>query len=237
MQEEPTDALDRETVGLLASIGIQKGKPFSPDARMGKILTEAAAVGNATARAIGFSTRDRRAYYYPNSAWKTGFIGGSHEFAPGGVLDPDARSLFFYIATGVTPAMAVEMVGAGSQYAYAERDAKGNYLDGTKTYKLRLPPNIPVKNFWSLIVYDPQTRSMLQTDEQFPSISSQQKGILINPDKSVDVYFGPKAPAGKESNWVQTVAGKGWFIILRLYGPLEPWFKKARRPGEIELVR
>jgi len=233
VQEEPLDALDSETRGLLASIGIQKGKAFAPDARMQGILVEAAAVGNATARALVFGPRDPTAYYYPHSAWQVPYI-GSYEFSPGGVLNPDARTLFFYIGLGVTPAMAVKMVGIGSQYAFAVRDAAGQYLDGTKTYRLHLPPNIPAKDFWSLLVYDPQTRSMLQTDQQLPSISSQKEGIGINPDTSVDVYFGPEPPAGKEANWVQTLPGKGWWVALRLYGPLEPWFDKTWRPGEIE---
>ncbi len=97
--------------------------------------------------------------------------------------------------------------------------------------------NIPEENFWSLTLYDSQSRSMLQTDQQFPTIASETKGIVVNPDSSVDVYFGPNAPAGKENNWIQTVPGKGWSAILRLYGPLEPWFDKTWRPGEIELVQ
>jgi len=114
-------------------------------------------------------------------------------------------------------------------------DSKGNPLDGGKNYKLHLPPHIPVANFWSVILYDDQTRSMLQTDQQWPAVSSQTKGLLVNADGSVDIYFGPKAPAGKENNWVQTVPGKGWNTLLRLYGPLQPWFDKTWRPGEIEL--
>ena len=94
---------------------------------------------------------------------------------------------------------------------------------------------IPVKDFWSVIVYDTQTRSMLQTDQQAPSVSSQDKGLKVSSDGSVDVWFGPTAPEGKENNWVQTIPGKGWFMILRLYGPLEPFFNKTWRPGEIEL--
>src|SRR5271165_2233950 len=108
---------------------------------------------------------------------------------------------------------------------------------GAKNYKLHLPPNVPAKTFWSVVLYDPQTRSELQTDEQFPSLGSQNPDVKQNPDGSNDIYFGPKAPQGKEGNWVQTVPGKGWFIILRLYGPLEPWFDKTWQPREVELVK
>ena len=235
IQEEPSEGSDPTTLGLFASIGIVKGKPFNPDARMKKILADAANIGAVTARTIAFKMREKDAYFYPNSAWRLPFFGGyKFEVAPG-VANLDGAAFFYYFATGVTPAMAEKMVGEGSQYPWSCQDSQCNPFDGAKTYKLRLPPNIPVKTFWSVIVYDNQTRSMLQTDQQFPSVSSQQKGVKINPDSSVDVYFGPKPPAGKEGNWVQTIPGKGWFMILRLYGPLEPWFNKTWRPGEIEL--
>ena len=237
IQEEPLDAVDPEVRGLLAAVGIRKGMPFAPDERMKKILANAAAVGNATARALDFSTRDKDAYYYPNSAWKTFFIGNDYSFSPGGILNLDARSYFYYMATGSSPSWLNKMVGQLSQYIVTEQDATGQYLDGGKNYTLHLPPNIPAKRFWSLVVYDPQTRSMLQTDQQYPSISSLRQGVVVNPDTSVDVYFGPEAPPGKESNWVQTVRGKGWFVLLRLYGPLEPWFDKTWRPGEIEMMK
>ena len=236
IQDEPLNSVDPEVRGLLSAIGIQKGKPFAPDARMTRILTDAAAFGNATARAIDFSTRDKDAYYYPNSAWKTIFIGNDYTFSPGGVLDPDARTFYYYLATGSSPAWVDKMIGQLSQYIATEHDAAGQYLDGGKNYHLRLPPNIPAKRFWSLLVYDPQTRSMLQTDQPFPSISSLKKGVVVNPDSSVDIWFGPKPPAGKEANWIQTVPGKGWWLMLRIYGPLESWFDKTWRPGEIEIV-
>ena len=237
VQEEPNAALDPETLGLLAAIGIEKGKPFAPDARMKKILTEAASVGSATARAVATRPRSQDAFHYPNSGWRKLFAGGDYRFLQDDVRQLDARLFYFFYATVNTPALVRKMVGVGSQYAAAFVDAKGQPLDGAKNYHLHLPPNIPAKNFWSVVLYDNQTRSMLQTDQQFPSIGSQRKGIVINPDTSVDLYFGPKPPPGKESNWVQTLPGKGWNTLFRLYGPLDAWFDKTWQPGEIEEIK
>jgi hypothetical protein len=237
VQEEPAEALDPETLGLLASIGIEKGRPFAPDKRMKKILTDAAVVGNVTARALTFRTRIKEAYYYPNSAWYSLLPGGSYDFLlQPGVRDLDARVLIHYYATGITPAMSMKMVGVGSQYAAAVADSHGRPLDGSKTYKIHLPPNIPVKQFWSFTLrqsdpFHAANRSAI------PSINSTDKGVVTNPDSSVDVWFGPALPAGVDKpSLVQTVPGKGWNVLFRLYGPLEPWFDKTWRPGEFELV-
>lgn len=236
VQEEPAAAIDAETLGLLASIGIEKGKKFAPDARMKKILTEAANVANATARALTFRTRDKARYIAEGTNWQS--MTPTYTFEQNGKRLLDARSAFFFLGTGVTPAMMMKMPpGVGSQYTTAFVDASGRPLDGAKTYKLHLPPGIPAKDFWSLVLYDNQTRSLLQTDEAHPSIGSQKKGVVVNADTSVDVYFGPAPPAGKESNWVQTVPGRGWNVILRLYGPLEAWYDKSWRPGEIEEMK
>ena len=141
-----------------------------------------------------------------------------------------------YNAVVVTPAMAVTKPGSGSDYGIAGLGAGGQVLDGAKTYKLTLPPNVPVKDFWSVVIYDTQTRALLQTDQQFPALDSYKEDLVQNADGSYDVYFAPEAPEGHEGNWIQTIPEKSWFIILRMYGPLEPWLNKTWVPGEIELV-
>jgi hypothetical protein len=239
VQVEPIDAIDSEARGLLASIGIVKGKPFAPDARMTKILNEAAVIGAATARAITYKPRIDGVFIYPetNSSWTTAYANKNTSFEEDGAMGLDARVLFYYNATGVTPAMAVAHAGAGSDYALAYLDANKQIFDGSKTYKLHLPPNVPVNNFWAVTLYDTQTRSLLQTGQTFPTVGSQTDGFVKNEDGSFDVYFAPEAPKGKEANWLQTVPNKSWFIILRMYGPLEPWIEKTWRPGEVELVK
>ncbi|UFX43266.1 DUF1254 domain-containing protein [Bradyrhizobium sp. 41S5] len=236
IQHEPADAFDPEIVGLFAAIGIKKDKPFAPDARLKSILVDAVAIGNATARAILFAPRDQEVKFYSDREWGNGFVGGSYEFLNNGERMLDVRTRFHYYATGITPAMAFAKPGTGSAYAFAGRDAKGEYLDGGKTYKVTLPAPIPAAQFWSFTVYDGQTRSMLETDQKLAGLDSTQKDIKKNSDGSVTVWFAPKPPAGHETNWVQTMPGKGWNTLLRLYAPLEPWFDKTWKPGDFERV-
>jgi hypothetical protein len=244
IQKEPYDMLDPETRGLFAAIGIEKGKPFRPDARMKKILTDAVAIANATARSIVWYPRvdgtmnGIEVYPDAHSAWNMGWVDKNVFFTgkDGKTMNADARVMFHYPYTAVTPAMAVSRPGLGSDYGIAYVDSKKQPLDGSKTYKLHIPPNPPAKDFWALTVYDNQTRSMLQTSQLFPTVGSQTEGIRQNADGSYDIYFAPKPPEGYENNWVETVPGKGWFVALRMYGPLEAWIEKRWRPGEIELV-
>lgn len=239
IQREPIGLIDPETRGLLASIGIEKGRPFAPDDRMRAILRDAAAVANATARAIIFRHRGSEALVYDDRRWTTAFVGGDYRWLRGdgnGGRHLDARTLFFYLATVNTPAMAAKMVGAGSQYAGAMVDVHGDALDGARQYRLRLPAAVPAKDFWSIVVYDPQTRSELQTSQRFPSRNSERDDLRHNDDGSVDLFFGPSPQRGYENNWIETVPGKSWFTILRLYGPLEAWFDQTWRPGYIEPI-
>jgi hypothetical protein len=256
VQKEPATALDAELMGPIAAIGIVKGKPFAPDARMKKVLTEAAALGNATSRALFMNPREEEGwYYYPGSAWWNQMLAGGYEFeTPIALVTPEGakpfpptgyrmlnqRTSFFYGTTGITPAMAMRLTGIGSQYLYAQVDARKEYFDGAKTYKVTLPKDIPAANFWSLTVYDNQTRSMLDTPQRYPRAGSQSfPSPAAEPaaDGTTTVYFSPTQPAGiKRSNWIQTDPKKGWFTYLRFYGPLEPFFAKTWRPSEVELV-
>ena len=238
VQAEPSEGMDPEILGQLASIGIRKGTPFAPDDRMRGILADAARVAAVTVRALAARPREDVFYFYPgeSTCWMTPFVGGSHEFLADGVRLLDARNYFHFYATGITPAMASAPIGKGSQYAVAYMDSDGNPFDGGRTYKLHLPKDVPAKDFWSFTLYGNQTRALLQTDQQFPGIDNNKPGLIQNSDGSYDMYFGPMAPAGMEQNWIQTVPGKGWNVILRLYGPLEPWFDKTWRPGDFELV-
>ena len=249
IQREPAGAGDPEQLGLLASVGIVKGKPFEPDERMRRILEEAIVVGNATARTVTFAARPEEGFaFYPGSEWSSALFVGGYEFidppphitAAGVVPMPsdgarklDSRTNFFYMATGITPAMCMRLSGIGSQYIYVMRDSEGAYFDGARAYKLTLPAEIPQSRFWSLVLYDRQTRSMLQTGQPKPSLGSQSGLVESNPDGTTTIYFGPTAPDGKEHNWLQTVPGKGWWTILRLYNPQQPFFDKTWRPSEI----
>jgi hypothetical protein len=188
VQQEPAGTLDPELMGPIAAIGIVKGKPFAPDARMKKILTEAVVSANATSRSLFMHPRDPSWFYYPGSSWFNSLFVSGYEFEtpipmitkegakpfpPTGYRQLDARRWYFYGVTGITPAMAMRVTGIGSQYLFATLDADKNYFDGAKTYKVTLPKDIPQANFWSLTLYDNQTRSMLATPQRHPRAGSQ----------------------------------------------------------------
>lgn len=233
LQEEPIEALDAERAGQLAAIGLVKGTPFAPDEHTREILVRAAEIGAAMARTVAYAPRDPDAVL--TGSWKNAFVGGSHEFLRDGARLLDARTQFHYLATVITPAMAHAQVGAGSAYAYTVQDSNGDLLDGSRTYRLHVDANPPAKNFWAVDVYDTQTRSLIQVPSTpYPALASNTGTLQANDDGSYDLYFGPTAPAGKESNWVETIPGKSWFQLFRLYGPLEAWFDQTWTLNEFE---
>jgi hypothetical protein len=259
VQQEPADSYDPELAGQLAAIGIVKGKPFNPDARMKKILTDAAAVGNAAGRSLNwrFSLAHPDWAYYPDSMWGNMLWQGGANFEtpppmitkegyfkplpPTGARTLDSKTAFYYAYTLDSPGMIMRLPRVGSQYLMGFLDADKNPYDGGKTYKVTLPPNIPAAAFWSFTLYDNQSRSMLDTPQRYPRAGSQNypsPAAEANADGSTTVYFGPAQPAGvKRGNWIQTMPGKGWFTLLRLYSPLESFFTKEWRISEIELVK
>ena len=256
VQEEPAGSTNAELMGQLAAIGIVKGEPFEPDERMRRILEDAAAVGAAASRALFFDSRASDEFtYYDGSAWfNMLWVGGYtfetppplvteagiKPFTATGVRKLHSRTSFLYAATGVSPAMCMRLTGIGSQYLMAVKDADGNPLDGAKSYRLTLPPDIPAARFWSVTLYDNETRSMLQTPQRFPRAGSQSyptPAATANDDGSTTITFGPEQPEDSpDGNWIQTTEGKGWFPILRLYSPLAPFFDKSWRPSEIEVL-
>ena len=257
VQQEQPGALPAEALGSLAAVGIVHGAPFAPDERMQGILADAAAVGTAAGRTLNFRSSgegEQDWAFYPGSNWVNPLFLGGYSFdtpppevTPDGI-EPyplvghkhvDARFSFFFIATGITPAMCMRLTGVGSQYLLGMLDSESNYFEGSRTYKCTLPAGIPQANFWSMTVYDNQTRSMLKTEQRYPRAGSQDyptPAAVPNDDGTTDIYFGPEAPAGRESNWIQTIPGRGWFAILRLYSPLQPFFDKTWRAGEIEPI-
>ena len=199
------------------------------------ILTEAAAIANASARAITFRPRNKEAFFYPDRQWYSPLAAGSHEFLNNGERVLDDRVGFYYYATGSTPAMVTPMVGQGSVYEIGAADSNGDALDGGGTYSVTLPGPVPMKNFWSFMAYDTQTRSILETDQITGGVDSNKEGLIVSADGTATVFFGPEAPAGQENNWVQTMPGKGYHVLLRLYSPLEAWFDRTWKPGDFEL--
>lgn len=228
-------ALDGVQKFLLASIGMEFGKPFAPDTKTEAILREAVSVGAAMLRANMWDYNGDK-YIYSDRKWWNPFVGGIYTFNPAGYIDYDIQAFFAAYATGVTPAMATKIVGEGSTYLCGHQDAEGNPLDGGNNYILHVDGPIPAKAFWSFVVYDSASRSMLVNSQKYPAVSSYTDPIM-NADGSVDLYFGPKAPSGKENNWVETLPGKGWSGIFRLYGPLEPFFDQSWKLNDIERVQ
>jgi len=257
VQNEPATSYDIELAGQLAAIGIVHGKKFAPDDRMKKILSEAAAVGQATGRSLQwrYAMQHPDWAYYEGSQWGSMLWEGGALFEtppplfekgmfkplpPTGARTLDSRTAFYYAYTLDSPGMIMRIPGVGSQYLMGFLDADGNPFDGASTYKVTLPKDVPAAAFWSFTVYDNQTRSMLQTPQKYPRAGSQSyPSPAAKPakDGSTTVWFAPKQPKGVDrGNWVQTDPKKGWFTILRLYSPKPSFFDKTWRPTEIERV-
>jgi len=235
IQHEYVDPTELDMRGMLRSIGIVKEKPFAPDARTRAILEKAAAVALKLSGALSsdWLVRQPGAKIYEDRQWVNCFTAKDPEFKVDGAIDLDMRTIMFAAAYSTSPAMILDIVGAGAKYPTTFRDANGEYLSGGASYRLSVPPRVPVNNFWSVTVYDAETASGLDNGQPFPSISSFDKP-LAKPDGTTDIYFGPSVPTGHEKNWLRTVPGKGYFVMVRLYGPTQPYFDKKWKLPDIE---
>ncbi len=236
IQSEPVEDRDRFFVAMLKPLGIEKGKPFQPDERQTKILAEAAFVGEAMAKANDFNKRFPGTRYRPDAQWEYVILADPAQDLPG-YSQLDERAAWFYEAIFLTNAMISKTPGFGQAYLGAYHDKDGHPFDGGQSYHLHVPPNPPAKQFWSVTLYDIDTRGLIQNKEQIADRNPRQPGLMTNPDGSVDLYFAPVAPEGFEKNWIPTVPGRAWFAWFRLYAPLEGYFDRTWLLPDIEKVK
>jgi hypothetical protein len=235
---EPAYPPYRSYYGELAALGIAKGQPFTPNDRMKGILERAAQMANDQMRVASLADRRPDRVVWPDRKswdWVT-LVPQNGTFDTPTYVDLDARAIWFWQATFESPAMFRRQAGGGSVYWFAARDKTGAFVDGGKLYKLTIPQPVPVTLFWSVTVYNPDTRSEIQTDQGKSALRSLVELKDVATKGATDLYFGPNAPAGKEGRWIKTTPGKGWFAYLRLYGPEAPAFDGSWKPSDFEQI-
>jgi hypothetical protein len=237
IESEPPFVEFRAMYGELAELGIEKGKPFAPDARMKALLERAARTGVAQLRAESFADRRPDRIVWPDRTWEWAVLRPENgTFDTTNYSDNYARQKWLYQAQIQSPAMFSRAPGAGSLYWLGLRDQRGAYLDGSRSYRLVVPQPVPAKLFWSVTVYDARTRSEIATDQNSAALRSQFELKDLSSAPSVELYFGPKPPAGKEQQWIKTLPGVGWFAYFRIYGPEAAAFNGSWKPGDFESV-
>ncbi|MBY3389186.1 DUF1254 domain-containing protein [Rhizobium laguerreae] len=231
LDKEPVEERDRFFHAMLKPLGLEKGKPFAPDDRQRKLLADAAQVGFLMAQITSMAPRLANAPSYPGTHWEWVLTLKPDQEAAG-YTELDERTDYTFEAITVADGMIKKIPGAGSQYMSAAKDKEGEWLEGGKAYTLHVPADVPAKEFWAVTVYDAMTRSMIKTDAMKAGVSSHDK-LVPNPDGSIDVHFGPESPE-KDTNWVKTLPGRGWFAYFRWYGPTEKFFDKSWSLPDIE---
>jgi len=236
LNREPVFERDRFFMAMLKPLGIEKGQPFNPDDRQTKILTEAAFVGEAMAKANDFfNPRLEASHYVKGSRWEYATVSPPDQrWEHYDALD--GRAAWFYEAVTNDIAMHGQETGWGQVYMATYQDHDGDWLDGGVNYVLHLPPNVPAESFWSMTLYDVDTRCIIRNEQGIADRSSRMD-LLVNEDGSIDLYFGPDAPAGKKGNWIPTVAGKAWFPYFRLYSPKQAFLDKTWVLPDIEKAK
>lgn len=238
LQEEPLDEKFGPMYGLLAALGIEKGKPFAPDDATKAVLERAARDGRDQLLVSAFDSDRPDRFAWPDRKWEwAGLVPNVAGFQTPVGVDLEARDRWFAQAIVTSPAMFRRNAGAGSLYWLGARDGSGSYLDGGKTYRLSIPQPVPGKLFWSVTAYDAQTRSEVQTDQDKAALRSLFELKDVSKTEPTELYFGPTAPAGKENFWIKTVPGRGWFAYIRIYGPEAPAFDGSWKPADFEEVK
>jgi len=240
VQREPMADRDRFFYAWLKDLGIEKGKPFKPTADQKEILQQGLDVGMAMSQAISFNkTRNMfpTALYGKDSGFEDAMAGMNPKIDLANYSMFNERASYGFEATTTSAGMVSRVPGKGSAYLGSYYDADGNALMGGNNYKLHLEPNPPAANFWSITVYDIENRLIIRNEIKRSGRSSRTEGLIKNADGSVDLYFGPKAPEGKEVNWIQTNAGQSFFVYLRLYGPEQAYFDQTFPMNKIKKIK
>ncbi|MYV98039.1 DUF1254 domain-containing protein [Streptomyces sp. SID3343] len=232
-QDEVVDERDRFYLAMLKQLGIEKGKPFAPDERLVRILGQASAAGELMARANTFAKRFDGSRYWPDRQWDLVLMLDRSDQRAEHHDQLLERAAWFYEAVSFSAAMKSRTPGLGQAYLATYTDGRGQWLDGGRSYTLHVPADVPAKLFWSATVYDTATRCLIDNPQQRGDRGSRDPDLVHNADGSVDLYFGPEPPVGDESNWVQTLPGKHWFSYFRFYGPLEPYFDRTWKLGDV----
>ena len=235
LNAEPVQTRDRVIYAMLTSLGIEKGKPFNPDERMKKILDDAAMVGELTARANAYDKRFSGSVVWKGKKWEYANMVELNQ-EDSNYTQLDQRASWFYEAIGNSTGMQGRILGFGQVYLETSKDKAGKWLEGGKNYKIHIPAKAPVKQFWSITLYDNVTRGPVVTDQGSADMSSR-KDVEQNADGSVDVFFGPSKPAGSNKNYIKTNPGRGWFPYFRFYGPSEAYFDKTWQLEDIEEIK
>jgi hypothetical protein len=231
---EVVDERDRFYLAALRQLGIEPGRAFAPDERTRRILAQGAAAGELMARANSFAKRFPGSRYWPDRQWDLVLLLDRPDQRADGYDQLLERAAWFYEAVSFSEAMKSRTPGKGQAYLGAYTDATGQWLDGGTAYTLHVPAEPPAKLFWNVTVYDAQTRCLVDNPQQRGDRGSRDTDLAYNQDGSVNLHFGPEAPAGRESNWIQTLPGRCWFAYARFYGPLEPYFDRSWKLGDIE---
>ncbi|KJY83991.1 hypothetical protein TW81_06615 [Vibrio galatheae] len=236
-QEEPTREQDKGMAAMLEPLGIAKGVKFNPTERQAKILKQGAAMGELMLRNLQTNPRFAEVYW-PSTQWYKSF-----DFDVPQITDKkiqlDERAVWFYEAVTSSEGMVTPTPGLGQVYMTTKRDSNGELLRADKTYKLHVPKDVPVKQFWSVTLYSENTRRPYDnggTELKDGTLGSRSPQLQYNDDGSVDLYIGAKAPKGKESNYLKTIGDDGWFIYFRLYAPTEPFFDKSFKLPDFEKI-